>query len=308
VTRHPPPSTVPAKWSVIVPTCHRNEQVSRCLERLAQGRQTLEPSRYEVIVTDDGVHDTAQALVQARFAWARWVAGPRRGPAANRNAGARVATGEWLAFVDDDCLPEPGWLAALDRQSRDGETEVVEGRTDCPDKRDNPLEEHVENPDGGALWSCNFAIKRSVFQHVNGFDEGFTEACFEDIDLHWRLRRAGWLVRFCPDALVRHPARAGTFRDLWRRTLRLRWMVRFRLKTGASTGLCRSIFLDSLRITVRTAKDWKWAWWRRQTFTVFWQWLTLPVILPYLLIWQRRFRRQLDRPGDTGPIADSSGL
>jgi GT2 family glycosyltransferase len=292
MTSVPPSSAV---LSVVVPTCDRNDQLAQCLERLAPGRQTLETGRYEVVVTDDGARDTAQDLVRTRFEWAKWVAGPGRGPAANRNNGVRFASGEWIAFVDDDCLPEPGWLAAFDGESRKPQTLILEGMTVCPDKTDNPFEEHVENLHGGALWSCNFAIRRSVFDQVSGFDEGFTEACFEDIDLHWRLRRAGWAVSFCPDARVLHPARAGTWRDLWRRTLRLRWMVRFRLKTGVATSLWRDMFVYYLRITVRTVKHWRWDRWKTQVFTVFWQWLTFPVLLPYLLLWQRRFSRQLER-------------
>ena len=51
-------------------------------------------------------------MVNEEFPMVRWNEGPRRGPAANRNFGARVADGEWLIFLDDDCNPRPGFLAA----------------------------------------------------------------------------------------------------------------------------------------------------------------------------------------------------
>src|SRR5262249_13064218 len=73
---------------------------------------TLPADRYEVIVTDDGA-PTSEQLVAERYAWVSWGPGPRRGPAANRNAGARRSGQEWIAFTDDDCVPDPGWLAAF---------------------------------------------------------------------------------------------------------------------------------------------------------------------------------------------------
>src|SRR5438552_17841427 len=99
--------------SVIIPTCHRNDLLVRCLDGLAPGKQDLLPEHYEVIVSDDGSRSTAEKLIAGTYPWARWVTGPRRGPAANRNHGAKHARGEWLAFVDDDCLPDKGWLEAI---------------------------------------------------------------------------------------------------------------------------------------------------------------------------------------------------
>src|ERR1700743_99135 len=88
--------------SVIIPTCHRNQDLGRCLGALRPDSQKS-PFSYEVIVADDGSKSTAEELIRAEYAWARWVAGPRRGPAANRNAGARNARGAWVLFLDDDC-------------------------------------------------------------------------------------------------------------------------------------------------------------------------------------------------------------
>ena len=52
--------------SVVVPTCHRNDLLARCLEGLAPGAQTLPADQYEVIVTDDGTRSTAEALIGNR--------------------------------------------------------------------------------------------------------------------------------------------------------------------------------------------------------------------------------------------------
>jgi GT2 family glycosyltransferase len=194
------------RFSVIIPTCHRNADLARCLERLAPGAQTLPAADYEVIVSDDGRASTAEAMVREQFRWARWVQGPRRGPAANRNCGARHAAGGWLVFTDDDCLPDAGWLAAYSA-SATGDATVLEGKTNACGPRPRLDMEAPVNELGGCLWSCNFAVRADVFHDVDGFDEQFPGAAMEDMDLHERLKKAGHPVRFVPAALVRHPWR-----------------------------------------------------------------------------------------------------
>src|SRR5579862_9719295 len=147
--------------TVIVPTCNRPDFLSRCLTALAPGAQTLSSEQYEVIVTDDGVDDAAQRLVSNDFTWAKWAPGPRKGPAANRNSGARRAAGKWLAFTDDDCIPSEVWLDAY-ASALGGAHRVYEGRTICSDWVESPLFEAPVNFDGGYLWSCNIDRKSVV--------------------------------------------------------------------------------------------------------------------------------------------------
>ncbi len=196
----------PPLISVVIPTCHRNDLLAKCLDCLAPGVQTLPPEQYKVIVTDDGFRSTAQALVQESYPWACWVPGPRKGPAANRNNGAHLAQGEWLAFTDDDCLPSTGWLEAFSSAIQAG-TSTYEGKTICKQGLVSPLYEAPINLTGGNLWSCNFMIEQSVFQEVGGFDEGFTMPAVEDTDLRERLEKRGEKRRFVEAALVDHPPR-----------------------------------------------------------------------------------------------------
>ena len=178
--------------SVVVPTCRRPDLLARCLDRLAPGAQTLPADQSEVLVTDDGV-PTAEALLAEKYPWASWGPGPRRGPAANRNAGARRSRGEWLAFTDDDCVPDPGWLAGFVAAAHDG----------CR----SPLDHTPANPAGGYLWSCNMLVRRATFGEVGGFDEAFPNPHMEDVDLRERLVRAGHPFEFVPGAVVDHPPR-----------------------------------------------------------------------------------------------------
>src|SRR5436305_4136688 len=100
--------------SIVVPTFHRDAHLRRCLERLLE--QSDAPA-YEIVVADDGPSESTRHVVESM----QRVDGPlirylpvwkTQGPAGARNVGWRAASGEFIAFTDDDCLPESGWLAA----------------------------------------------------------------------------------------------------------------------------------------------------------------------------------------------------
>lgn len=202
------PGASPAvAWSVIVPTCDRPDMLAKCLHCLAAEAQGIAADRYEVIVADDGSEVRAVDALGARYPWVRWVSGPQRGPAANRNAGARAARGEWLAFTDDDCLPDRGWLGALMRVGANPDAVVLEGRTVAPGPREHVGQHAPINEEGGLLWSCNVAFRAALFGYMGGFDERFPHASMEDIELRYRLDLAGIRARFVPEARVVHPWR-----------------------------------------------------------------------------------------------------
>jgi GT2 family glycosyltransferase len=191
--------------SVIIPTCLRPDLLARCLDRLVPGAQTLPADQYEVIVTDDG-EPTVERFLTEKYPWVSWGPGPRRGPAANRNAGARRARGEWLAFTDDDCVPDPNWLARFATAVHAG-CRVYEGKTTCEAGIRSPVDHAPVNITGGRLWSCNIFIRRETFEEVGGFDESFVYPHIEDLDLRERLVQAGYPFEFVPDAAVDHPPR-----------------------------------------------------------------------------------------------------
>ncbi len=212
------------QFSVVIPTCDRPDRLRQCLDRFTPGFQGLSGSGYEVIVTDDSADKIAiQTMLQAHYPWAKWVAGPRRGPAANRNHGAGLAVGSWIVFCDDDCLPDASLLityANACASQPDGE--VFEGRTMADREKRHPLEESPINHQGGNLWSCNFAIKRYLFEKTGGFDESFPHAAVEDMEFRVRLQKAGASIVFLPDALVVHPWRQLTVRGYLKQQARHR--------------------------------------------------------------------------------------
>jgi GT2 family glycosyltransferase len=196
------------RWSVVIPTFRRHAMLEACLERLAPGRQSLDTDAYEVVVSDDAASSLTRAFLERSFPWALWVAGPGRGPAANRNAGASAARGAWLAFTDDDTLPTREWLAAFDRAAAmTPGAEALEGRTTCPGGFGTPMYYAPVNESGGRFWSCNIAVRADRFRSVGGFDEGFLVPHMEDQDLRERLNAASVTIHWVPDAHVEHPPR-----------------------------------------------------------------------------------------------------
>jgi GT2 family glycosyltransferase len=195
-------------FSVVIPTFQRPDLLSACLEGLKPGFQTMDSQSYEVIVTDDGQSILAEAMITEQYPWVRWVPGPQRGAAANRNNGIQAAKGQWLVFTDDDCLPDRGWLAAFQKAlNQNPEACVLEGKTYAEREQQSMAESAPINDAGGNLWSCNMAICRKAIETVQGFDERFPYAMLEDIDLRIRLTEAGYTLQFVPEATVCHPWR-----------------------------------------------------------------------------------------------------
>lgn len=194
--------------TVVIPTYQRPEMLRLCLEAVARAQTHVAPNTVEVIVSDDSRDEASRQLIANEFPWVRYIAGPRRGPAANRNCGAAQARGSWLIFTDDDCIPDPHWLQAyLDAFESAGAEELFEGRTRADRQRQSNAEESPVNDTGGYLWSCNMALRTPLFRQLNGFCESFPHAALEDVDMRLRLEQAGHRPAFIADASVCHPYR-----------------------------------------------------------------------------------------------------
>lgn len=202
--------SAPPLLSVVIPTYHRNDLLAKCLDCLKPGVQTLATDQYEVLVTDDGRTTTAERLIQEQYPWVTWVAGPQKGPAANRNNGAKVAQGEWLVFTDDDCLPDPQWLKAYHEAIISYPDYLVfEGRTYADRPKQTLAETAPLNEAGGYLWSCNFSIQSQLFYKLSGFNERFPYAAMEDVELRFRLKQSKYSFMFVRAASLCHPWKPG---------------------------------------------------------------------------------------------------
>lgn len=200
--------------SVVVPTYRRPELLTRCLAAL--GRQDLPPSRYEVVVADDGGGDAVAVVERAArdvpMLVRCVVVTGRRGPAAARNTGWRAARGPIIAFTDDDCVPEAAWLSAgLAAFAADvGRLVGVQGRVLVP--RPRCPTDHERNTAGledAEFVTANCFCRRDALEAVGGFDETFPKAWREDSDLFFTLLERGGRFARAPRAVVIHPVRAA---------------------------------------------------------------------------------------------------
>lgn len=202
-------STPTTLLSIVIPTFNRPDLLRRCLDAVAIAIANAPKCRVEAIVTDDSGNDETRELIGLHYGWVRWARGPRRGPAANRNAGVSLSRGDWILFTDDDCIPSPQWVAAYQSAMESNrQSSVFEGKTIADRERRRFDEESPINCTGGYLWSCNVAIRRSLFDRLGGFCDTFPFAAMEDVDLRLRLIERGEKFPFVADAVVCHPFRA----------------------------------------------------------------------------------------------------
>lgn len=200
--------------SVVIPTRGRPEPLARCLAALA--RQTLPAPAFEVIVVDDASPVAVDPAISQRLPMAATVLRvPHGGPAAARNRGVEQADGAVVAFTDDDCEPEPGWLATLLATLQSTSAPGAGGRVvnALPQNRYAEasqllvsfLCEYYNGPAGARFFtSNNLAFRRDAFISAGGFDECYQYAAGEDRELCDRFAARNTPLAYAADAVVRH--------------------------------------------------------------------------------------------------------
>ncbi len=238
---------MPADLTVVIPTLNGAAGVDRCLSALAEQKDV----ELQVIVVDDGSTDETSQVARDRGATAiRHEV--NRGASAARNTGVRAATAPVVAFLDDDCEPEPQWARELVDAYQDGVIAVGGPLVPvAPDgfmqgylRRNNPLnplemnlahsqkllyrlylyllrqwapEERQDKREVYTLVGANMSCLRAAIAET-GFDERFRFGA-EDLDVSLQLRRRfpdGRLV-MAPGAVVRHHFESN-LRDTLRRS------------------------------------------------------------------------------------------
>lgn len=194
-------------FSVVVPTYERPDDLKRCLQSLDPNFQ-FATKAYEIIVSDDSNSNKCKILVEKDFPHVHWGKGKQNGPAGNRNAGVERANGEWIVFLDDDCIAQSGYLLAYANAiDNNPEILVFEGRIFADRPRKTWAEGCPENEHGGMLWTSNLCIHKSLFDILGGLDENFKVA-FEDVDLAFRINTSERKSVFVYNASVCHPWRS----------------------------------------------------------------------------------------------------
>ncbi len=210
--------------SVVIPTFDRLEILPEVLEGLERQR---EAPPFEVIVVDDGSTDGSSEWLE-RYEGPcvlRWYRQSNRGPAAARNRGIEEARGEIVAFLGDDTVPEPGWLAChfsahggQERAGRRQEMAVIGYTAWHPRMKRTRFLDYIneyglqfgyaliEDPDRvpfNFFYTSNLSLPRRLLLEER-FDTGFPYAAWEDIELSYRLTKAGMNLHYRPDARVQH--------------------------------------------------------------------------------------------------------
>ena len=199
-------------FSVIVCTRNGADRIGECLDAVGKMK-----GRFETIVVDDGSTDDTARFVKQAFPMVKLIELEASGLSTARNAGAKEATGEILAFTDDDCEPDVEWLVRLGEFLTENDFAAVGGPNIPPMPRDwhqavvsaapgAPGHVMLDDVEAEHLPGCNLAVRRDAFEAVCGFDPVFHTAG-DDVDFCWRLRDAGFRMGFTPDAFVWHHRR-----------------------------------------------------------------------------------------------------
>jgi GT2 family glycosyltransferase/glycosyltransferase involved in cell wall biosynthesis len=211
--------------SIVVVNLNGQSLLGDCLDALVA--QDYPQESMQVILVDNGSTDDSVTFVRETHPTVRIIeAGRNLGFAGGNNLGARLATGKYVAFINNDARADPGWLRAL-AEALEGQPEyacasakilnqdgtaidfvgpalnlygrafqINEGLPAVPGFYDEPRE--ILAPCGGAM-----LIRRDIFLEAGGFDEDYI-AYYEDVDLGWRLWLYGYQVLFVPQAIVYH--------------------------------------------------------------------------------------------------------
>ncbi len=224
--------------SVTVAVCTRDrpDDLARCLEAISQ----LDYPEFEVVVVDNAPRtDGVKRLISERYPTVRYVLEPRAGLDWARNQAILTSRGEIIAFTDDDVVVDPGWLQAITREFEEDPAVMAVTGLVVPFELEASSQIYFEwyggfskgfrrrwfryrTDDAGRRilihgagqfgTGANMAFRRSVFDRIGFFDPaldvGTPTNGGGDLDLYFRVLKAGYALVYDPDAVVRHRHRA----------------------------------------------------------------------------------------------------
>jgi len=198
--------------SVVVCSHNGASTLGACLA----GAAALAYPDYEVIVVDDGSTDATSSIAERLPV--RLIRTEYKGLSEARNAGLRAATGELVAYMDDDCVPDRDWLSYLAAAFMTTPHAAVGGPNvpppdglvaECVGKAPgSPTHVLVSDREAEHIPGCNMAFRKDVLDEIGGFDAQFRSAG-DDVDVCWRLQDRGWTIGFSPAAMVWHRRRSS---------------------------------------------------------------------------------------------------
>lgn len=212
-----PPQDACPSVSIIIPVRNRPVEIRACLESLA--KLNYPPEKLEILVVDDCSTDATPEVIR-EFPVTLLGMEQHRQASFCRNAAARHARHDILAFIDSDCEAHPDWLPALTPAFREDSVAAVGGMIDsCYSTNHLDRYEKVQSSlmvstcskrSGETdrffyVPSCNFLIRRERFLQLGGFRNHLHVG--EDVDLCWRLQDSGFQVEYRPVGTIYHKHR-----------------------------------------------------------------------------------------------------
>ena len=201
-----PPNLLLPLVSVIVPVRNEEHLIAQCLRSLLD--QDYPKDRLEVLVVDNDSTDRSRKIIR-QFP-VQYLFEKKKGASAARNAGARAARGDLLAFTDSDCVVPSHWVSRLVSALNEDSVDAAGG--DTPVNSQGSLigdylisrghysqKEFFSDASSSSPWliTGNMIVRRSTFQSIGGFEETLLPG--EDMDLSWRIVLSGGRLKYLPD-------------------------------------------------------------------------------------------------------------
>ncbi len=188
-----------------------------------EGLMNLDYPDYEVIMVNDGSKDNTAKIVSEYNV--KLISTENRGLSNARNTGMHAATGEIIAYIDDDAYPDPHWLKYLASAYLSSDHAGMGGPNINPGN-DGPIADCVANAPGRPMHvlttdeiaehipGCNMSFRKEALMEIGGFDPVY-RAAGDDVDVCWRIQDAGHTIGFHPSAFVWHHSR-NSVKTYWK--------------------------------------------------------------------------------------------
>lgn len=187
--------------SVIIPSYNRVSLLKNTLDAL--DKQILDKKFWEIIIIADGSIPEMINFLKSKPNL-KYVGIDKKGPATARNVGAKIASGEMLVFSDDDAIPSETWLYNIHNAYFRGIVkEAVEGDV-VRIGNNRPLAKSVNKIGPNGCLTCNFGIRKDIFEKLGGFNIDFEDPINEDLEFFHRLKQSH-KVTYLPNIVVHHP-------------------------------------------------------------------------------------------------------
>ena len=192
-------------YSIIIPTRNRKAWL---LEAVGAVLTLAKDVQAEVIVVDDGSKEDLSSLFsQGKLKMVKYIRLPESvGPSNARNAGAKVAIGEWLLFMDDDCLPSAEWLLQINHACQLSSADFLIGAVEYDEIIGHYPERIVQNPNAYWPMAANMIFRKTSFEKLGGFSSTFDSYHNEDSELAIRALSQGMRYERVVKAKVVHRA------------------------------------------------------------------------------------------------------